>query len=1215
MPYLNAVAIALQRLAEKIVLLLGFEDFDWGGLGKSGGTTSDALSTIYDETENVSDAMGDATKKTKEFQNQLLGFDEAYKLSEPAEDTSSSATGAGLSGPDTAALDAAFKKIANEYQAAWTAAFEKMEQESTAIADRIISAFERGDYKGIGTYISTNISDALASINWDSVYQGARNFGTGLAEFMNGLITPDLFGNVGKTIAGTLNTKLYAVLSFGQTFDFTNLGESIAAGVNNFFATFDFGSLAETLNVWAKGILNTAITALDNIDWGMIGKQIGTFLADIDLFEIGFKVVQALWKGINAEFDLLVGAFEKAPLETIIVSFATMPKLLKAIMTSKFITGFKKLANGIKLVSGALIGNQTAITALSSQYPKLSKAINIAKDSFRALRTGISNGNVFNGVKLAIENLRNNLTGLQKGAITAVAGFAEFKVISNTFEGLISGNENLLEGIMKIGGVAAAAAAAMYTALGPAGLAIAAVIGAVGAVKGISDAFEEIRIKEFGEIIKNAMTNPGGVPLSEITSQFANAFSEAASGFDIIKEKSSEMDSVQKNVESTWTEIYKIQEAMDNGVLSVEEGKQKLSDLFSELATLTETKFSTMNTVIMSVYGEGGSFHNALDSIGADTETAIDTMISYGYQNSERAKEIAKELSGMNIDSDEYKSLVSELATLTGEMSKFEQATSDFAYDMNSLQGKISYEEIFPNGEFDADALKQYLGEASIALYDYEDTIEEAGKELKQYWEEIYNSSTATEEQKAIARANIEYIPQAIESMKSEAEEQILSFTDMLQYDFLTKLPTIVDNAANEWESKKPTEKFWASIWQGKDAQSTYIRESTHEFYEGMNTLSDSIEEKFGELGIKGAGWSKEAGEEILNGIFEFGYSEENVARLESNYEEIISDGLEKAKTNVRTTASEVGTSITDGTSDGILISSWKVSEATGKMINKAIEAAREKAQIHSPSKVFQEMGGYIVEGFSSGISNNINFSQSKVQQWIDNTRQIMSNSNLLSLSQQNGLNVVSGFNQGINGGASSTYDTINYYTERIKSGFSNISNSFYDIGESAMQGFSNGLSDKQQEIYNKAQTISKNLAKTIKSALSIHSPSKVMFELGDYTMQGFKNGLEHLYQPILSSVQGFSSDLQIAPAPDLKSIYRDYQYADMNYSMSYEGIEDYQSNYQNSNAETNALLRELLSAVREGKIIQVDGKQLGKTVQEQDKAHFAMTGKGMFIY
>lgn len=100
-----------------------------------------------------------------------------------------------------------------------------------------------------------------------------------------------------------------------------------------------------------------------------------------------------------------------------------------------------------------------------------------------------------------------------------------------------------------------------------------------------------------------------------------------------------------------------------------------------------------------------------------------------------------------------------------------------------------------------------------------------------------------------------------------------------------------------------------------------------------------------------------------------------------------------------------------------------------------------------------------------------------------------------------------------------------------------------------------------------------------------------------------------------LSSIHGFSSDLQIAPAPNLQDIYGNYQYADMNYSMSYEGAEGFQNNYQNNNAETNALLRELLSAVREGKVIQVDGKQLGKTVQEQDRAHFAMTGKGMFIY
>lgn len=1212
LPYLNAVAIALQRLAEKIVLLLGFEDFDWGGLGKSGGTTSDALSTIYDETENVSDAMGDATKKAKEFQNQLLGFDEVYKLSEPAEDTSSSATGAGLSGPDTAALDAAFKNIAEEYRAAWAAAFKEMEQESTAIVDRIISAFERGDYKGIGRYISTNISDALASINWDSVYQSANNFGTGLAQFLNGLITPDLFGNVGKTIAGFLNTKIYAALSFGQEFSFVNLGESIAAGVNNFFATFDFGGLAETINVWTKGILNTTITAFDNTNWGMIGEQIGTFLAEIDLFEIGFKIAQALWKGVNAGFDLLVGTFKKAPLETVIVSFATMPKLLKAIMANKFVTGFKKLANGIKLVSGTLIGNQTAITALSNQYPKLSKAINVTKDSFRALRTGISNGSVFNGIKSAIENLRNNLTGLQKGAITAVAGFAEFNIVSDVFEGLISGSENLIAGIAKIGVTVAAAGAAMYTALGPAGLAIAAVTGVVAAIKGISDAFEKIEAEEIGNVIKNALSNPGGTSISELAQGVSNAFSEATSGFKELNSASESVTSVNQNIQSVVDEIGQIKKAMDLGVLSVDEGKQKLNDLFAELVDLTGQKMSVLTTYLLGLYGEGGALSHAYKETEYSAQQVTDAIIRTQYATTDAAQAIYEQMKNVDFGSSEWNNLYQQLLDVSSGMDEIEKAAFVFSDDMQKLEGSINWEEILlPDGSINTDKLGQILGDVSARFEEYNTALNEEEENTKLHWHEML-ANAATPEDKALFQQLLDDVPKQFNVMRSEAESHITDFANMLQTDFIAKTGDVIEGAQEEWNSKTDWAKFWAGAF-GSKTESEYMQDAVNKQKENVQTLSATIQTEFEGLEASGVAWGSDVAENVYSSLFDYEnrWGAKSKYVLKENYREILDEATKEGPSIATVRGKEAAEGYAYGISNNLNV----VNQAAIAMTNIAMDAIRQTQNSHSPSKVTEGFGKNAVEGYNLGISNNTNSTKINVQRWIDIIRQTMSNSNLSSLSQQNGLNVVSGFNQGINGGASSTYDTINYYTERIKSGFSNISNSFYNIGESAMQGFSNGLSDKQQEIYNKAQTISNNLAKTIKSALSIHSPSRVMFELGDYTMQGFKNGLEHLYQPILSSMHEFSSDLQIAPPPDLQDIYGNYQYADMSYSMSYEGAEDFRNNYQNSNAETNALLRELLAAVREGKVIKVDGKELGRTVQEQDKAYFAMTGKGMFIY
>ena len=130
----------------------------------------------------------------------------------------------------------------------------------------------------------------MESINWDSVYQKARNFGTGLADFLNGLISPRLFYNVGKTISNSLNTAIYAALAFGTTFDWTNLGLSIAAGINGFFRNFDFKALATTINTFVQGVWNTLVTAIQNVDWKSVWNGIKDFITTIDLKTIAIII-------------------------------------------------------------------------------------------------------------------------------------------------------------------------------------------------------------------------------------------------------------------------------------------------------------------------------------------------------------------------------------------------------------------------------------------------------------------------------------------------------------------------------------------------------------------------------------------------------------------------------------------------------------------------------------------------------------------------------------------------------------------------------------------------------------------------------------------------------------------------------------------------------------------------------------------------------------
>lgn len=294
LPYINALVIALQRLAEWIVKLLGFEDFDWGSSSGTGGSGFDDLLGSIGDTE---DGLNDAAGAAKKLKTQLLGIDELNVLNKD-EDTTGNALG-GLGGYG-GLLEGALDKILDEYQTAWDKAFDEMEARYNQFADNVANAFEENGLYGVGEYFSQELTKALNSIPWETIYEGAKGFGQGLADFLNGLISPELFGAVGKTIASALNTAIYAALSFGENFDFYDYGSSIATGINEFFDTFDFESLADTLNTWIDGLEGAIAGFLNTLKWKDIIDKAGEFLGDLELDTVAVIVGAIVLKKFGA---------------------------------------------------------------------------------------------------------------------------------------------------------------------------------------------------------------------------------------------------------------------------------------------------------------------------------------------------------------------------------------------------------------------------------------------------------------------------------------------------------------------------------------------------------------------------------------------------------------------------------------------------------------------------------------------------------------------------------------------------------------------------------------------------------------------------------------------------------------------------------------------------------------------------------------------------
>ena len=437
LPVINAMVMALNRL----FTALGFHFFgsNWlkdlqDGTSKGYGT---GLEDLGDDADDAADSLGNAANAAKKLKDVTLGIDE-LNINDPTSGSGSSGSGSGAGGGVD--LSGAIADALKDYETVWDKAFAESENKAQKIADAICSAFKRGDYEGIGTYISNGISSALEKINWGSVYGVANNFGTGFAQFLNGLITPRLFGDVGMTIAGALNTAIYTALSFGETFDWNNLGDSIAEGINKFFSTFDFKASGKAFNTFVKGLKDAIKEAIKKVKWKDVFNGIKDFLSELDIDTV----------------SILIGAFTIKLAGKILTSALLKDTIVKAI-SEKMVEAFGA-STVASSISGALSYTIPVAIALAFGIT----AAKFGKDSIdkanEELKNSLDNGNFSNGFTTSIKTALNPFglaDALGGGIISGKPDPEQFKDMPSRedYESLEDYNKALDEFSRKISGM------------------------------------------------------------------------------------------------------------------------------------------------------------------------------------------------------------------------------------------------------------------------------------------------------------------------------------------------------------------------------------------------------------------------------------------------------------------------------------------------------------------------------------------------------------------------------------------------------------------------------------------------------------------------------------------------------------------------------------------------------------------------------------------
>lgn len=231
---------------------------------------------------SVAKSIGSTGSEAKKANEELAEYDKLLVIDQ--KDSGSGGSGGGGGGSDDG-----FNWV-------------KEQTKSNDFIESLKKYWAEGDWEGLGKIISAKLTEMLNNIPWNSIYQTVANFGRGLAQFLNGLINPELFSALGKTIANSLKTALVFLSSFGKEFDWINLGESIAAGINSFFENFSFTQLANTFNIWANGLLTALITAVSGVKWSDIAQNIANGIGAVDAGGIMWKVGSLLNGLTNAVY-------------------------------------------------------------------------------------------------------------------------------------------------------------------------------------------------------------------------------------------------------------------------------------------------------------------------------------------------------------------------------------------------------------------------------------------------------------------------------------------------------------------------------------------------------------------------------------------------------------------------------------------------------------------------------------------------------------------------------------------------------------------------------------------------------------------------------------------------------------------------------------------------------------------------------------------------
>lgn len=676
---------------------------------------------------------------------------------------------------------------------------------------------------------------------------------------------------------------------------------------------------------------------------------------------------------------------------------------------SPFINWVKK---NIKEITVAVAGIIT-ISAMTKLFGKAKSlwqgflGLGIVKTFLQGFNSVKSaGGGVFKSLKSGIGSVRDGLSGIQKASIVAISGLLEFVTIKNSVKELALGCDDVGAKIVTIGVAATGAAAAMYVALGPAGLAVAAVVGLTAAVVGVSAAQDEMMTKMSNE----AFYSGTGAKISDITTRYVGLMNAIVDTNKPIIEHQETIHGLKSSIEETAGSIGDIAHAIELGTATAAEKVPELSEKFAELSSDTRTYMDEVyDNVIRAV---SGSLGDALTKAGIYIPEFVDMMNQIRNEGIDTLNSLNAEMDTLNeqfkngeISAGEY---TTKFMDVTDRMKSLTGTTSETAGVFDDLKTSMTDIDWGDEGQRD-DFFVQISKSASGAKQSINDTFDSLKENLE--WA-IANTDNASF--KEMLRKVLTISETDRQKQLEGINAQLNTLFDDVQRDILEKTQKVNDEAAKKWEKMNFLEK----AFNGSTA-ANYTSRALNDYQTNIvNPINKKIQESMNEIGTGGTAWAGDAMTNILNGLFDtriinnpqgaFG-SANSVFKsdLGTEIQRVLKETGKTGEANAKDSGKQIISGLGAGITDNLKIGTWAARNAILSMDS----AVRDAAKIHSPSKLFAEDGKYMMEGIAEGFKNKTAYVSKIVT---DSVTSLFDNSTAYSTGYSFGQSLANGISQAI---------------------------------------------------------------------------------------------------------------------------------------------------------------------------------------------------------